>query len=180
MKPYYILFIFLLLSACKTTPNTTHKEEKNSSVEHKEPVQLYGYNFILPEGFVKIIDDVQNADLKGNIRSRETAFKDSNSGVKFHVIWHPAPYGKTLYDYYHSLLSENKASLTGIAGLPAVHYTEELSTDGKGHALEVPYVRDKYFVLDNENACLELVSERQKNDKTAHNAFQQLIKNISK
>jgi len=180
MKSYYIFFILLLLAGCKTTQTTPVKAEIQPNEDKNEFLKLYGFQFDIPDTFVKVIDDVKTTDLKDNIRSRETAFKDSITGSELHVIFHPQPYGKPLYDYYHSLINENKANSTNIAGFPAVHYVEILHTDGKGFPLPVSIVRDKYFVLDDDNSCLELVVNKTSNQENIDDIFQKMINEIKK
>jgi len=180
MKVYIIILSLFLLAGCETAKTTQQKPKEVQKKSVHTTTKIYGFQFLIPDSFVRIIDDVATEDLKGEIRSRETAYQDSITGSELHIIFHPRPYGKTLFDYYYSLIEKNKASTTSIAGLPAVHYEEKLTIDGKGHPLAEVLVRDKYFVLDHDDTCLELVVNRKENDELAKNTFQKLIKDIKK
>jgi len=179
MRTYVILLIlFSLLTACKTNQPASPAEKAKTEEVKTEAVELYGFRFWIPPGFVKTIDDIKAVDLKENIKSRETAFRDTLTGAEIHIIFHPEPYGKTLYDYYRSLADKHKATITNIAGLPAVGLTENIVFNGKGLPLDEPLVRQKYYVLDAADNCLELVLNRGIHKNETAKIFQQFIDKI--
>jgi len=180
MKKYAIIIIVLFFSACQTTPKLSPESKTKPEIVQAKDTVIYGFRFVIPKSYHKIIDDVSATDLHGNIRSRETAYKDSLSGAEIHIIFHLQPYGKTLYDYYYELAEKQKAATTNIAGLPAIKQTEKILFNGKGQALNEPVVRQKYFVLDKENNCLELVFNQTKEDEKIDLEFQKFIREIRK
>lgn len=180
MKKYAIIIIVLFFSACQTTPKLAPEAKTKPEIVQANDTVMYGFRFVIPKSYHKITDDVSATDLHGNIRSRETAYKDSLTGAEIHIILHPEPYGKTLYDYYSELTEKQKATTTNIAGLPAVKQTEKILLNGKGHPLDKPVIRQKYFVLDQGNNCLELVFNQTKDDEKIDIEFQKFIREIRK
>ncbi len=180
MKTNIFLLAVLFLVSCQTTKNTQQETEPLTQKEAKKSVQIYGYNFLIPESYIKIIDDVKAEDLKGNIRSRETAYEDPSKKATIHIILRPAPYGKTTYDYYLKLSYEKKAVLTEISGIQAIRFVENIKTDGKGHPLSNPIIREKYFILNSDQSCLEIDLNRYQNDMISAKMFKQFIKYIQR
>lgn len=125
---------------------TSNQRPKTSN---QKSTTKHGLTLTLPTTWKPTIDDLKATDLKGNIVSIQSEYKDTDDQSQINIIFHPGEKGKSIYAYKLKKIGKNVKRIN-INNKEAIQTTEILKTDGKGHALKTPTKRIIVSLLTKE------------------------------
>ncbi len=123
----------------KINSDTTTKNQPVQTNQTAPKTKKYGIKFALPSSWKTTTEEFKATDLKGNVVSIQSDYKDNNeSTISFN--FHPGEKGKQLYAYKLKKM-DKEAQQISIGHKKAIQTIELLKTDGKGHSLKTPTKR---------------------------------------
>ncbi len=162
-------------STATAVSKTNDTNQKNVSGQN---VKKYGFQFSIPENWQAQTTDFKTTDLKGQVKTIETDYTDTNTQSRIKLIYHPGEAGMTLYNYYTKNASIKKQKVT-IDRQEGFMIDNQLTRDGKGHILPEPYIRHKIYVLSpNHKGLLEIVYDLPKNNPKAKSIYEHFVQQI--
>jgi len=153
---------------------TTTNLKKDSAT--KRVMKKYGFQFAVPKTWKVDLNDFKAIDLKGNVKTITSSFVDTVTNARVQLVYHPNKAGVSLYKYYR----KKNAELVKIAHQDAVKITRVLKTDGKGHPLQTPLVREKIILMTpDQSGSLEMILDVKQNDQKAFDTWQDFLQHIT-
>ena len=159
-------------------PETEKQIPVAQQTPENKPVEKYGFQFQIPEQWQVQSEDFETKNLKGEVKTVESGYKDTSNNSSIRLIYHPGNAGMTLYRYYFEDTSGDVKKVK-IGRQEALQKDEVLTRDGKGHLLSVPFIRHKiYIVAPEQKGVLEVVYTLPKNDVKAGKVYHDFVNNI--